>query len=117
MSTSVERSPGPGSFRTRLCVLLFYAGLSAWYTWPLLRDARTLIASDPGDPILTASILWWDATTWPFSAAWWNAPHYYPSQGARVCIHTSRIGGVGGGDLCCPGDALCGLITNLQKRE
>ena len=23
--------------------------------------------------------------------------------------HTSRIGGVGGGDVCCPGDALCGF--------
>ena len=33
--------------------------------------------------------------------------YYYPSKGARVCFHTSRIGGVGGGDLCCPGDALC----------
>lgn len=35
--------------------------------------------------------------------------YYYPSQGARVCFHTSRIGGVGGGDVCCPGDALCGF--------
>ena len=64
-----------------LAVLVFYLGVSAWYTWPLLRDGHTLVASDPGDPILNASILWWDATTWPFSQAWWNAPHYYPSEG------------------------------------
>lgn len=39
--------------------------------------------------------------------------YYYPSQGARVCFHTSRIGGVGGGDICCPGDALCGFATKF----
>jgi hypothetical protein len=38
--------------------------------------------------------------------------YYYPSQGARVCFHTSHLGGVGGADLCCPGDPLCSLIIN-----
>ncbi len=38
--------------------------------------------------------------------------YYYPSQGARVCFHTSRLGGVGGYDLCCPGDPLCSFIVN-----
>ncbi len=28
--------------------------------------------------------------------------YYYPSQGARVCFHTSRLGGASGGDICCP---------------
>lgn len=41
--------------------------------------------------------------------------YYYPSKGARVCFHTKRIGGVGGSDLCCPGDALCSLIDNFTK--
>ena len=39
--------------------------------------------------------------------------YYYPSQGARVCFHTSRLGGVGGGDICCPGDALCGFANKF----
>jgi hypothetical protein len=38
--------------------------------------------------------------------------YYYPSQGARVCFHTSHLGGVGGYDLCCPSDPLCNLIIN-----
>jgi hypothetical protein len=42
--------------------------------------------------------------------------YYYPSQGARVCFHTSHIGGVGGGDLCCPGDALCSLVLSGAGR-
>jgi hypothetical protein len=33
--------------------------------------------------------------------------YYYPSKGARVCIHS----GVLGRDLCCPEDALCDALT------
>ncbi len=39
--------------------------------------------------------------------------YYYPSQGARVCFHTSRIGGAFGGDICCPGDALCAFAKKF----
>lgn len=35
--------------------------------------------------------------------------YYYPSQGAKVCIHTDQAGGA---DLCCPGSNLCGLIQD-----
>lgn len=38
--------------------------------------------------------------------------YYYPSQGARVCFHTARIGGPAGRDICCPGDALCAFAAN-----
>ncbi len=41
--------------------------------------------------------------------------YYYPSKGARVCFHTSRIGGEGGGDICCPGDALCGFANDFGR--
>jgi hypothetical protein len=41
--------------------------------------------------------------------------YYYPSQGARVCFHTSRVGGPAGRDLCCPGDALCAFASNAGK--
>ncbi len=33
--------------------------------------------------------------------------YYYPSQGAQVCFHTDRAGGV---NACCPGSALCNLL-------
>lgn len=39
--------------------------------------------------------------------------YYYPSKGARVCVHTDQYGGSGGVDLCCPGNALCALLDNL----
>src|SRR5262245_15742521 len=67
-----------------LAVFALYVLLAIAFTWPLVRDARTHIASDPGDPILNASILVWNATTIPFSPRWWNAPHYYPTPGVTT---------------------------------
>jgi hypothetical protein len=61
-------------------VLVGYLLLAAIYTWPLLRDRSTRVASDPGDPILTASVLWWNATTTPFSDRWWTPPLFYPND-------------------------------------
>jgi hypothetical protein len=34
--------------------------------------------------------------------------YYYPSKGARVCVHTDRL--QGGLDFCCPGNAACQFI-------
>jgi hypothetical protein len=42
--------------------------------------------------------------------------YYYPSQGARVCFHTSQAGGAAGLDICCPGDALCAFANDLNKK-
>jgi hypothetical protein len=37
--------------------------------------------------------------------------YYYPSQGAKVCIHTDHYGGANGLNACCPGDpTICQLI-------
>lgn len=49
---------------------LAYTIIAVAVTWPLVRDARTLIASDTGDPVLNTSILVWNATVRPLSAAW-----------------------------------------------
>lgn len=38
--------------------------------------------------------------------------YYWPSQGSRVCIHTTQVGGANGYDACCPGDSVCSLIAN-----
>ncbi|HEY4177201.1 MAG TPA: hypothetical protein VGM90_10230 [Kofleriaceae bacterium] len=39
--------------------------------------------------------------------------YYYPSQGAKVCIHTKQFGGANGLDVCCPGDSLCSLVDGF----
>ncbi len=72
--------------------LTIYAILAAVSTWPLLARCRTAIASDRYDPVLNASILWWNATTLPFSNGWWTPPHYFPSEG--VAAFTESLAGV-----------------------
>jgi hypothetical protein len=50
------------------------------------------IAGDAGDPVLNASVLWWNATTAPLTDEWWNAPFFYPGLG--VTTFTEHLLGV-----------------------
>jgi hypothetical protein len=61
---------------------LGYAALTLAYTWPLPRHLLDGVAHDAGDPILNAWILWWSTKAVPLTAAWWNAPIFYPAPGA-----------------------------------
>ncbi len=83
-------SSGEGLRQTAL-VFAAYTLIAAVATWPLLRDMRTMIVSDPGDALLNTAILLWNATTMPLSAAWWNAPHYYPAEG-MVALTENLLG-------------------------
>ncbi len=56
--------------------------LSVVWTWPLATRLTSRVAHDPGDPILNTWILWWNAQAVPFTAAWWNAPLFYPMRDA-----------------------------------
>jgi len=67
--------------------------IAAVYTWPLLREARSRIAADPFDPILNASILWWNATVVPFTAGWWSPPFFFPAE--NVAAFTENLAGLG----------------------
>ena len=57
------------------------AVLTCAYTWPLPAYATSAVAHDRGDPLLVTWILWWTSHTVPLTAAWWNAPAFYPSPG------------------------------------
>jgi len=59
-----------------------YTGLTVALTWPLLIQLNTTLASDLGDPLLNMWILWWNAHAVPFTERWWNAPMFWPAQGA-----------------------------------
>jgi hypothetical protein len=61
---------------------LGYIALTVAYTWPLPRHILHGVAHDAGDPILNAWILWWSTKALPLTAAWWNAPIFYPATGA-----------------------------------
>ena len=38
--------------------------------------------------------------------------YYYPSKGAKVCVHSEQAPDVAT-DICCPGDSLCALLGGL----
>ena len=48
----------------------------------VLRHLSTGVASDAGDPLLTAAILHWNATHLPLTDAWWQFPIFYPARDA-----------------------------------
>jgi hypothetical protein len=92
--TTVAESPRaarrrPGRVAAVACA---YFLIAAIYTHPVLQRSFTGIANDPYDPILNTSILWWNATTVPFSPAWWSPPHFHPSR--DVAAFTENLVGV-----------------------
>lgn len=68
--------------------LLLYAGLALVYCWPILLSFGSRLPSDSGDPGLNTWILWWNSQAVPLTAAWWNAPIYFPLQGAFAFSET-----------------------------
>src|SRR5690348_16749403 len=67
--------------RAVLLAAAAFAALTCAYTWPLAAYAGSAVAHDRGDPLLVTWILWWTSHTIPLTAAWWNAPAFYPSAG------------------------------------
>jgi len=46
----------------------------------VLAHLGSMIANDPGDPLLTAAILKWNATHVPFTDAWYQFPIFFPTR-------------------------------------
>jgi hypothetical protein len=60
---------------------LVYCGVTVALTYPLIARMAAVLPHDAGDPALNTWILWWNTQTMPFSAAWWNAPAFFPATG------------------------------------
>jgi len=58
-----------------------FTALAVAMTWPLAANPGGLVMPDAGDPLLNTWILWWNATTLPLTATWWNAPAFFPATG------------------------------------
>ena len=67
--------------RAAALATLAYIILTIAYTWPLPINLMRGVAHDHGDPVLNAWILWWTTQAVPLTAAWWNAPMFYPAVG------------------------------------
>jgi hypothetical protein len=74
--------------RPALAVAGLLSGLTLVYSWPLALALRTALPHDAGDPLLVTWILWWSTQTVPLTAAWWNAPAFYPATGVFAFSET-----------------------------
>ncbi len=81
-----SRSPRPSILaivRQRPWVL-FAASVAAYVVGmaligqDVLANLSSSVANDDGDPVLTATLLYWNATHIPLSDAWWQFPIFYP---------------------------------------
>src|SRR5688572_8915385 len=63
---------------------LVYTVITAILGRHVLAQLGTTIANDPGDPLLTAAILHWNASHLPWSDAWWQFPIYHPTRDTLV---------------------------------
>ncbi len=70
---------------------LGYLLLSLVITLPLAWRLTTGVPHDLGDPVLTTSILWWNARVTPLTAAWWSGPWFFPEAGS-LAFSDHRLG-------------------------
>lgn len=80
------------AWRTLSAVALAYLLLALAITFPLVLKLGTGIPHDLGDPLLSTSLLWWNAHVTPLTAAWWNGPWFYPENGT-LAFSDHRLGG------------------------
>lgn len=69
---------------TRWPLLAFgtFLAIAVALTWPMAVNPGGTVMPDAGDPLLNTWILWWNATTLPLTTTWWNAPVFFPAEGA-----------------------------------
>jgi hypothetical protein len=58
-----------------------YAALALVLTFPLILRLSSVVPHDLGDPLLSTSILWWNAQVMPLTERWWNGFAFYPATG------------------------------------
>lgn len=58
-----------------------YSALAVLVTFPLVLHLSSRLPKDLGDPLLTASILWWNAHVMPLTERWWNGFGFFPATG------------------------------------
>jgi hypothetical protein len=67
-----------------VAALSLYGVVTALTTYPLIMVVGRAVPAALGDPLLNTWILWWDSGHRPLTAAWWNAPAFYPTAGVMA---------------------------------
>ena len=80
--------PSPRRVLIWFALAVFYGGLTVAYAWPIVAAIATTLPHDLGDPALNTWILWWNAHAVPLTTRWWNAPIFFPQDGAFALSET-----------------------------
>src|ERR671912_1598796 len=65
-------------FRWIACWSGVYLALAITATWPVASVLTTHLPHDLGDPVLSLTLLQWNATTPLFTSRWWDGIGFYP---------------------------------------
>jgi hypothetical protein len=68
-----------------------YTALAIAFTFPLILHLRSVVPSDLGDPLLSTSLLWWNAHAVPLTERWWNGFAFVPATG-MMAFSDHRLG-------------------------
>jgi hypothetical protein len=70
---------------------LGYGALVLVLTYPLVLHLSSTVPHDLGDPLLSASLLWWNAHVLPLTERWWNGFAFVPATGT-LAFSDHRLG-------------------------
>lgn len=75
--------PSDRAFSRRHLTLAFaaYSALAIVHTFPLTFYLSSHLPGDLGDPLVVASILWWNANITPLTPQWWDGFGFFPAPG------------------------------------
>ena len=76
---------------TPLYFFLAYTALACVMTYPLVRRLTSVVPHDLGDPLMSTTILWWNAHVMPLTDRWWNGFAFYPAPG-MLAFSDHRLG-------------------------
>jgi len=68
-----------------------YTAVTIALTFPLILHLTSVVPSDLGDPLLSTSILWWNAHALPLTERWWNGFAFAPAHG-MMAFSDHRLG-------------------------
>ena len=77
--------------RAFLLALAGYSALTLLMTWPLILHLASALPHDAEDPLLSATILWWNARVLPLTQRWIDGFFFYPVGGA-LTLSDHRLG-------------------------
>ena len=69
----------------------FYTTLACVFTYPLIWRLSSAVPHDLGDPLMSTTILWWNAHALPFTERWWNGFAFWPAPG-MLAFSDHRLG-------------------------